>query len=54
VELILPPDLHLSLYLGMDVDESIMVEKLGNALHVELVMVTARSVDRTCFGGLYD
>jgi hypothetical protein len=53
-ELILPPDVHLSLYLGIDVDESIMVEKLGNALHVEFVMMAMRCVNRTCLGGLYD
>lgn len=52
MELILSPDLHLTLYLGMDIDESKMLEKLGDAFHVELVMVTVRGIDRTCFGGL--
>jgi len=52
VELILSPDLHLTLYFGMDIDESKMLEKLGDAFHVELVMVTVRGIDRTCFGGL--
>ena len=52
MELILSPDLHLTLYLGMDIDESKMFEKLGDAFHVELVMVTVRGIDRTCFGGL--
>ena len=52
MELILSPDLHLTLYFGMDTDESKMFEKLGDAFHVELVMVTVRSINGTCFGGL--
>jgi hypothetical protein len=45
VKLVLSPDLHGSPYLGMNIDETKMPEKLGDALHSEFVVKVMRGID---------
>lgn len=54
VEPIFSPDLHRPLHLGVFIDQTKVIEKLGDALHVELVMIVVRSVDRSTFCRLLD
>lgn len=54
VEPIFSPDLHRPLNLGVYIRETKVIEKLGDALHIKLMMIVVRSVDGSTFCFLWN
>jgi len=49
VEFVISPDLLSTLHFRVYIDQSKMLEELGDAFHIEFVMIVIGSIDRAFF-----